>query len=75
MEIGGHTDSRGDDQSNQLLSENRAKAVYTYLVDHGIDAARLSFAGYGETQPAHSNDTDEGRALNRRTEFKIVGVE
>jgi len=72
IEISGHTDNVGSDQSNQLLSENRAKAVYQYLITNGIDASRLSFKGYGETQPIAGNDTDEGRAKNRRTEFKIL---
>lgn len=72
VEISGHTDNVGTDQSNQVLSENRAKAVYGYLIANGIDASRLSFKGYGETQPIATNDTDEGRAKNRRTEFKII---
>ncbi|HVS91542.1 MAG TPA: OmpA family protein [Mucilaginibacter sp.] len=72
IEISGHTDNVGTVQSNQVLSENRAKAVYQYLVNNGISADRLSYKGYGETQPIASNDTDEGKAKNRRTEFKIV---
>lgn len=75
IELGGHTDNVGDVGSNQVLSENRAEAVFNYLVEHEIPAARLSFAGYGETKPMASNDTDDGRAQNRRTEFKIVAVE
>jgi outer membrane protein OmpA-like peptidoglycan-associated protein len=72
IEISGHTDNVGSDQSNQVLSENRAKSVYQYLIANGIDASRLSFKGYGETQPIATNDTDEGRSKNRRTEFKII---
>ncbi|MGZ3945595.1 MAG: OmpA family protein [Mucilaginibacter sp.] len=72
IEVSGHTDNVGSDQSNQILSENRAKSVYQYLVANGIDASRLSYKGYGETQPVANNDTDEGRARNRRTEFKII---
>jgi outer membrane protein OmpA-like peptidoglycan-associated protein len=72
IELGGHTDNVGDKKSNQLLSENRAKSVMTYLIGKGIEATRLSAAGYGDTQPVQSNDTEEGRAANRRTEFKIL---
>src|SRR6185503_2378676 len=72
IEISGHTDNVGNDQLNQTLSENRAKAVYQYLVDNKIDPGRLQYKGYGKTQPIAANDTDEGRAKNRRTEFKIV---
>ena len=72
IELGGHTDNVGDKKSNQLLSENRAKSVMNYLVSNGIDASRLSASGYGDSQPVQSNDTEEGRAANRRTEFKIL---
>lgn len=72
IEISGHTDNVGNDQLNQTLSENRAKAVYQYLVDNKIDPARLQYKGYGKTQPIAANDTDEGRSRNRRTEFKII---
>jgi outer membrane protein OmpA-like peptidoglycan-associated protein len=72
IEIGGHTDNVGSDESNQTLSQNRAKSVVDYLVKKGIDATRLSSKGYGETTPVATNDTDEGRAKNRRTEFKVV---
>ncbi|RMG82802.1 MAG: peptidoglycan-associated lipoprotein [Bacteroidetes bacterium] len=74
IEIGGHTDSKGSDEYNQKLSEARAKAVVDRLIEMGISPDRLSYKGYGETQPIASNDTDEGRQLNRRTEFKIIGV-
>lgn len=72
IEISGHTDSRGSDEYNQKLSENRSKAVVAYLVEHGIAAKRLQYKGYGETKPIDTNETDEGRQQNRRTEFKIL---
>ena len=72
IEISGHTDSRGADDYNLKLSDNRAKAVVEYLVSHGISGSRLEYKGYGETQSMSTNDTDEGRQLNRRTEFKIL---
>jgi len=72
IEISGHTDNVGNDQSNQVLSENRAKSVYQYLISNKVDASRLVFKGYGETQPIAPNTTDEGRQKNRRTEFKII---
>lgn len=72
IEISGHTDSKGSAAYNQGLSERRAKAVVDYLVARGIGEDRLTYAGYGLTQPIASNDTEEGRALNRRTEFKII---
>jgi outer membrane protein OmpA-like peptidoglycan-associated protein len=72
IEIGGHTDNVGSKDYNQQLSENRAKSVYTYLIDAGIKAERLSFKGYNFSEPIASNDTEEGRAQNRRTEFKII---
>ena len=74
IEISGHTDNVGDDESNQVLSENRAKAVYDYLIQQGIDQSRLSFAGYGETDPIDTNETPEGRANNRRTQFRVTGL-
>ena len=72
VEISGHTDSDGSDEANQLLSERRAQAVRDYLVASGVPVARLDAAGYGETRPIAGNDTDEGKALNRRIEFKII---
>ncbi len=73
IEISGHTDNQGTPQSNIILSKNRAKAVYQYLVDHNIAADRLTYKGYGQTRPIADNSTEEGRAQNRRTEMKIVG--
>jgi outer membrane protein OmpA-like peptidoglycan-associated protein len=72
IEISGHTDNKGAADYNQRLSESRAKAVVDYLVGKGIAADRLQFKGYGLTQPIAGNDTDEGRQLNRRTEFKVL---
>ncbi len=71
IEISGHTDSRGDDNTNKALSAERAFEVMKYLVDHGVEAKRLTYQGYGETKPVGDNNTDEGRAMNRRTEFVI----
>lgn len=72
VEIGAHTDAVGSDQDNQVLSGNRARSVVDYLVSKGITARRLRSKGYGESVPIATNDTDEGRALNRRVEFKLV---
>jgi outer membrane protein OmpA-like peptidoglycan-associated protein len=72
IEIRGHTDHVGDDQANQILSEARAKSVFQYLISKGIDATRMSYKGFGESQPLADNETEEGRRLNRRTEFKIL---
>ncbi|HBX53697.1 MAG: hypothetical protein A2275_08620 [Bacteroidetes bacterium RIFOXYA12_FULL_35_11] len=70
--IHGHTDNTGTAHTNLKLSEERAKAVYDYLLIMGIDAKRMSFKGFGQTKPIASNNTTEGKALNRRTEFVIV---
>lgn len=72
MEIGGHTDNVGKEADNLVLSEQRAKSVYDYLVGKGIDAGRLSFKGYGESRPVDDNGTDEGRYRNRRTELTVI---
>lgn len=72
IEIGGHTDNVGDKKSNQILSENRAKAVYEFLIANEITKERLSFKGFGDTMPIDDNSTDKGKANNRRTEFMIV---
>jgi outer membrane protein OmpA-like peptidoglycan-associated protein/tetratricopeptide (TPR) repeat protein len=70
--INGHTDNVGGAEYNRNLSERRAKSVYDYLVAHGVQSSRLSFKGFGFAQPVASNETEEGRALNRRTEFVIT---
>ncbi|MBI2968541.1 MAG: PD40 domain-containing protein [Bacteroidetes bacterium] len=75
IEISGHTDNAGDKKYNQDLSEKRAKSVYDYLAGNGISAGKLSFRGYGDTQPGFPNDSDENRAKNRRTEFRIIAVQ
>lgn len=69
--IEGHTDNVGNDESNQILSENRAKTVYNYLVQKGINAERLSYNGFGATKPVADNNIPEGRARNRRVELKL----
>jgi outer membrane protein OmpA-like peptidoglycan-associated protein len=71
LNIGGHTDSQGDDKMNQDLSERRAKACYDYLVSKGIAASRMASAGYGETKPVADNATAAGREKNRRVEFEL----
>jgi outer membrane protein OmpA-like peptidoglycan-associated protein len=73
IEIGGHTDNVGGKQENVILSENRAKAVFDYLVKKGISASRMTSKGYGDTRPLADNKTEKGRAENRRTEFTITG--
>lgn len=75
IEIGGHTDNTGDKTRNKTLSQNRAKAVKDYLVSKGIDATRLSAIGYGDSKPIADNKTEEGRAKNRRTVFKVLSVQ
>jgi outer membrane protein OmpA-like peptidoglycan-associated protein len=74
IEIGGHTDQVGTMEYNQMLSENRAKAVYNFLIDAGIDPGRLAYKGYGFNVPVADNKTEEGRAQNRRTEFRILSL-
>jgi outer membrane protein OmpA-like peptidoglycan-associated protein len=74
VQVSGHTDNVGSPADNLKLSNNRAKAVVDYLVSKGIDIKRLTWKGYGETKPVADNKTEEGRALNRRTEFTIVGM-
>lgn len=71
IEIAGHTDNTGTEQYNKELSQKRAKAVADYLIQGGIASDRLTYCGYGATQPVASNDTEQGRALNRRTEAVI----
>jgi outer membrane protein OmpA-like peptidoglycan-associated protein/Tfp pilus assembly protein PilF len=75
IEIGGHTDNVGSAGYNQTLSENRAAAVYQYLLLKDINPERLTYKGYGLTRPIAPNDTEDGRALNRRTEFTVTGLE
>ena len=82
IEIGGHTDTRGNAKDNQSLSENRAKSVYEYMIEKGIDKTRLSYNGYGQTLPKVSDDQitkmnsekekEAAHQSNRRTEYKII---
>jgi len=72
IEISGHTDNIGKDADNKTLSESRAKSVVTYLRMKGIQESRLTYKGYGATRPVASNETEDGRALNRRTEMLVI---
>ena len=72
IELEGHTDNVGGEDMNRKLSESRAEEVYKYLINTGIEKYRMTFRGFGYSQPISSNETIEGRALNRRTEFKIT---
>lgn len=74
IEVGGHTDGRGSVEYNIRLSESRAKAVVDYLISKGIEPRRLQYKGYGKSKPISTNDTEEGRALNRRVEFTILAM-
>ncbi len=74
IDVYGHTDSTGSDAYNQTLSERRASAVANYLTGQGVQSARIGTRGFGETQPIASNETEEGRAENRRVEIKIVPI-
>ena len=71
MEIKGHTDNVGNEDFNMKLSKDRAKAVYDYLVSHGVKKSSLSYSYYGMTRPLDTNETEEGRKMNRRVEFEI----
>ncbi|MBI2967711.1 MAG: PD40 domain-containing protein [Bacteroidetes bacterium] len=79
IEISGHTDNKGSDEYNKKLSEARAKSVYEYLANKGIDKSRLTFKGYGKDKPVAPNekpdgsDNPDGRQMNRRTEFEVIG--
>lgn len=75
IEITGHTDNVGTASYNMNLSKERAKAVYTRLIEKGIDASRLRYDGKGDTQPKDTNDTEEGRQINRRVEFRILDID
>jgi outer membrane protein OmpA-like peptidoglycan-associated protein len=75
IEIQGHTDSRGSESYNQTLSEKRASEVNSYLLQKGIAGTRMKIKGFGETLPKYDNDTEEGRAQNRRVEFLITANE
>lgn len=72
IEISGHTDNVGTVSYNRQLSDKRAQSVYNYLVDNGVDPKKMVTKGYGPDKPIASNDTEEGRQLNRRIEFKVI---
>jgi outer membrane protein OmpA-like peptidoglycan-associated protein len=74
VDVYGHTDSVGSDAYNQTLSERRAGAVASYLTTRGVQSARLATRGFGESEPIASNETEEGRAQNRRVEIKLVPI-
>jgi outer membrane protein OmpA-like peptidoglycan-associated protein len=75
IDIYGHTDSSGTDAYNMTLSRNRAQSVANYLSTRGVASARIATQGFGESQPIASNETEEGRAANRRVEIRIVPIE
>ena len=72
VEIAGHTDNKGSDDYNANLSQGRSQAVVDYLISQGIESYRLTAHGYGESKPIDTNDTDAGRANNRRVEFTVL---
>ncbi|MEO7961390.1 MAG: OmpA family protein [Ginsengibacter sp.] len=72
IEMSAHTDSRGSDDYNFVLSDNRARSVMEYILSKGIGKNRINSHGYGESKPVATNETDEGRQLNRRVEFTIL---
>jgi outer membrane protein OmpA-like peptidoglycan-associated protein len=75
IEIQGHTDSKGTDSYNASLSERRASAVASYLRNRGVNSSRVSTKAFGESAPIASNDTESGRAQNRRVDFLITANE
>ena len=75
IDVYGHTDSVGTDAYNMTLSQNRAQSVANYLTTRGVASARIATQGFGESQPIASNDTEQGRAANRRVEIRIVPIE
>ncbi|HZV19181.1 MAG TPA: OmpA family protein [Sphingobium sp.] len=72
IDVLGHTDSTGSEAYNQALSERRARSVSDYLASHGVAPVRIATTGYGETRPIASNETEVGKAQNRRVEIKVV---
>lgn len=74
IEIAGHTDNKGSDVYNETLSQGRSQSVVNYLIEKGIDSSRLQAHGYGEAKPIETNDTEEGRANNRRVEFTVLKI-
>jgi outer membrane protein OmpA-like peptidoglycan-associated protein len=74
IEIGGHTDNTGNENHNKILSEKRAKSVFDYLKSKGIDESRITYKGYASSKPVADNDTEEGKAQNRRTEIIVIEI-
>ena len=72
IEIQGHTDNQGSKTYNLELSTQRAQNVYEALLRFGINTRQLTYKGYGDSKPIASNETEEGRRINRRTQFKVV---
>ena len=72
IQIDGHTDNIGQPKDNLLLSNNRAKAVIEYLLSKAINPQRLTYKGFGETKPVAENTTEQGKAMNRRTELSVI---
>lgn len=72
IEVEGHTDNTGEAAANVILSQQRAETIRNYLIQKGIDQGRLTATGYGSSKPVDTNDTDEGRQKNRRTQFRII---
>ncbi len=70
--VHGHTDSKGSDRYNEVLSDRRSKAVHDYLLNHAVEYSRLEYKGFGEVKPVDTNDSDEGRQNNRRVEFLVL---
>lgn len=75
IQINGHTDHKGKKEDNQKLSENRANAIYTWLINNGIKEKRLKFKGFGQTKPIAFNSTPEGCERNNRLEFVILSID
>jgi outer membrane protein OmpA-like peptidoglycan-associated protein len=73
IEISGHTDNTGSATVNETLSQQRAEAVVQYLTGKGVSASRMKAKGYGAARPVSTNNTEDGRQQNRRTEFEITG--
>ena len=74
IKISGHTDSKGSHKYNLVLSESRALAVYSYLVEQNVSTERLDFIGFGKMRPIVTNETPEGRQRNRRVEFEVIKI-
>ncbi len=74
VQISGHTDNTGNPANNKVLSEKRARATADYIISQGIEASRLSWKGFGESKPVAGNLDEQGRSLNRRTEFTIIAL-